>query len=82
MIIITTIIIGIIFILSSIVVSAILYLNDEYVALNDEPIDTDYISRLKDYANQILDVSNGIVLHDLIKNEEDKIGACEREEKK
>ena len=57
-------------------------LNDEYVALNDEPIDTDYISRLKDYANQILDVSNGIVLHDLIKNEEDKIGACEREEKK
>ena len=57
-------------------------LNDEYVALSDEPIDSDYISRLKDYANQILDVSNGIVLHDLIKNEEDKIGACEREEKK
>ena len=57
-------------------------LNDEYVALSDEPIDSDYISRLKDYANQILDVSNGIVLHDLIKNEEDKRGACEREEKK
>lgn len=57
-------------------------LNDEYVALSDEPIDSDYISRLKDYANQILDISNGIVLHDLIKNEEDKIGACEREEKK
>ena len=57
-------------------------LNDEYVALSDEPIDSDYISRLKDYANQILDVSNGIVLHYLIKNEEDKIGACEREEKK
>lgn len=57
-------------------------LNDEYVALSDEPINSDYISRLKDYANQILDVSNGIVLHDLIKNEEDKIGACEREEKK
>lgn len=57
-------------------------LNDEYVALSDEPINSDYISRLKDYANQILDVSNGIVLHDLIKNEKDKIGACEREEKK
>lgn len=57
-------------------------LNDEYVTLSDEPIDSDYISRIKDYANQILDVSNGIVLHDLIKNEEDKIGACEREEKK
>ena len=57
-------------------------LNDEYITLSEQPIDTDYISRLKDYANQILDVSNGIVLHDLIKNEEDKIGACEREEKK
>ena len=57
-------------------------LNDEYITLNDTPIDSDYISRIKDYANQILDVSNGIVLHDLIKNEEDKIGACEREEKK
>lgn len=57
-------------------------LNDEYVALSDEPINSDYISRLKDYANQILDVSNGIVLHDLIKNEKDKIGACECEEKK
>ena len=57
-------------------------LNDEYVTLSDDPIDTDYISRIKEHANQILDVSNGIVLHDLIKNEEDKIGACEREDKK
>lgn len=32
-------------------------LNDEYVTLSDSPIDSDYISRLKEYANQILDVS-------------------------
>lgn len=57
-------------------------LNDEYITLNDTPIDSDYISRIKDYANQILDVSNGIVLHDLIKNEESKIGACENEKEK
>ena len=57
-------------------------LNDEYVTLSDEPIDSDYISRIKEHANKILDVSNGIVLHDLIKNEGDKIGACENEQKK
>ena len=57
-------------------------LNDEYVTLSDSPIDSDYISRIKEYASQILDVSNGIVLHDLIKNEESKIGACENEKKK
>lgn len=57
-------------------------LNDEYITLNDTPIDSDYISRIKDYANQILDVSNGIVLHDLIKNEESKIGVCENEKEK
>ena len=56
-------------------------LNDEYITLSDEPIDSDYIERIKTYANKILDVSNGIVVHDLIKNESDKIGACESEEK-
>lgn len=57
-------------------------LNDEYITLSDTPIDSDYISRIKNYANQILDISNGIILHDLIKNEENKIGACENEKEK
>ena len=56
-------------------------LNDEYVALTDEPISVDYIDSLKTYASNILEVSNGIVTHDLIKNEEDKIGECKNEKK-
>ena len=51
-------------------------LKDEYIAFNEEPIDIDYINRIKEYANQILDVSNGIIIHDLIKNEANRIGAC------
>jgi phosphoglycerol transferase MdoB-like AlkP superfamily enzyme len=53
-------------------------LNDEYVALRDTPIESDYIERIKKYANTILDVSNGIVVHDLIKNESERVGACEK----
>ena len=30
-------------------------LNDEYITLSDTPIDSDYINRIKNYANQILD---------------------------
>ena len=56
-------------------------LNDEYITLTEEPIDVDYINRLKAYANNILEVSNGIVTHNLIKNEEDKIGECNNEKK-
>ena len=54
-------------------------LNDEYITFTNKPIDMDYINELKEKANQILDVSNGIVVHDLIKKESDKIGECERE---
>ncbi len=57
-------------------------LKDEYIAFENTLITNDYIDRLKEYADNILDVSNGIVLHDLIRNEEDKIGACEYEKKK
>jgi phosphoglycerol transferase MdoB-like AlkP superfamily enzyme len=57
-------------------------LNDEYILLQNSPIDSDYINRIKEYANEILDVSNGIVVHDLILKEEDKIGECELENKK
>lgn len=57
-------------------------LNDEYVSLQNSPIDSEYINRIKEYANEILEVSNGIVVHDLILKEEDKIGECELEKKK
>ena len=52
--------------------------NEEYVAFTEEPISLDYIDRLKEYADTILEVSNGIVVHDLIKKESDKIGACSK----
>ena len=54
-------------------------LNDDYVTLSNTPIDSDYIERIKEYANEILEVSNGIVVHDLILNEESKIGECQNE---
>ena len=57
-------------------------LNDEYISLQNSPIDSEYINRIKEYANEILEVSNGIVVHDLILKEEDKIGECELEKKK
>ncbi len=57
-------------------------LNDEYIALQDSPIDSEYINRIKEYAYEILEVSNGIVVHDLILKEEDRIGVCEIEEEK
>lgn len=57
-------------------------LNDEYVSLQNSPIDSEYINRIKEYANEILEVSNGIVVHDLILKEEDKIGECKLEKKK
>ena len=51
-------------------------LNEEYITFTDEPIDLDYIDKLKAYADDILEVSNGIVEHDLIKKESSKIGEC------
>ena len=54
-------------------------LNDEYITFDSTPIDSDYINNLKEYADNILEVSNGIVVHDLIKNESDRIGECTHE---
>lgn len=56
-------------------------LNDEYISFNDNPISTDYIDKLRNYANEILEVSNGIVVHDLIRLEGKEIGRCVHEEK-
>lgn len=54
-------------------------LNDEYITFEEQPIESTYIDRLKEYSSTILEVSNGIVTHDLIKNEFDKVGACANE---
>ena len=53
-------------------------LNDEYITFTEEPIDSNYIDKLKEYADSILDVSNGIIVHDLIKRQGNNVGECER----
>lgn len=53
-------------------------LYDEYIVLNDEPINASYIEELKEYSNKILDISNGIIYYDLIDREEKSIGVCEK----
>lgn len=55
-------------------------LNDNYVAFTNEVIESDYITRISSYADELLNVSNGIILHNLIKSESDKVGECVREE--
>ncbi len=53
--------------------------NDQYIVFNDEIIESDYIERISNYANEILEISQGIITHNLIKTEEAKIGECENE---
>lgn len=53
--------------------------NEEYIMINSEPIDTEYIERIKKHADKILTVSNGIIKYDLIRYESDKIGECQNE---
>ena len=48
-------------------------LRDEYIPLTEEPIDTQYIERLKEYAEVRLDVSKSIIVHDLIEKEENNL---------
>ena len=55
--------------------------NEEYIMTSNEPIDTEYIDRIKDYADKVLTVSNGIIKYDLIKYESDKIGECKNGQK-
>ena len=55
-------------------------LNDNYVAFTNEVIESDYITRISSYADELLNVSNGIILHNLIKSEGDKVGECVHEE--
>ncbi len=48
-------------------------LKEEYILLTNEPIDTTYIDRIKEYANTRLEVSKSIIVHDLIEKEEDNL---------
>lgn len=55
-------------------------LHDEYITFTNEPIESDYIDRLKKHSENILEVSNGIIVHDLIKSEGENVGECTDEE--
>ena len=46
-------------------------LKDEYISFTSLPIDSTYIERFKEYTETRLEVSNGIIVHDLIKLEGD-----------
>lgn len=48
-------------------------LNDSYVAFNDNPIESSYVERLKEYAEVRLDVSKAIIVHDLIRLESSNV---------
>lgn len=48
-------------------------LKDEYILLSDEPISSEYIDRIKNYALERLEVSKGIIVHNLIKDAENKL---------
>ena len=51
-------------------------LNEEYVTFGDEPISSDYIDRIRSYASDVIEVSNGIIKYDLIKKEGKNVGEC------
>ncbi len=42
---------------------------EQYIALNNEEIDENYINELKKYTEERLNVSNNIITYDLIRNE-------------
>ncbi len=54
------------------------YLNKEYITLDNTPIKDDYINEITEYADTILEISNGIVTYDLIEKEKENVGSCEK----
>ena len=44
-------------------------LKDDYVSLSSDPIDSEYIQNLKKYSENRIEVSNSIIIHDLIRKE-------------
>lgn len=47
-------------------------LKDEYVSFGNQLIESDYIEKYKEYTSKRLEISNGIIVHDLIKKEGEK----------
>lgn len=50
---------------------------EEYKPLTNEPIDETYIKECKDYTEKIIEISNDIIVYDLIKNDKFKEGTNE-----
>ena len=50
---------------------------EEYKPLTNEPIDETYIKECKDYTEKIIEISNDIIIYDLIKNDKFKEGTNE-----
>ena len=51
---------------------------EEYMPLTNEPIDENYIKECKEYTENIIELSNDIIVYDLIKNEKDRINNYEK----
>lgn len=47
-------------------------LGDEYISFDNEPIESSYIEKYKEYTAKRLEVSNGIIIHNLLKNRENE----------
>lgn len=47
-------------------------LKDEYVSFDSEPIESSYIEKNKEYSIRRLEISNGIIVHNLLKAKETK----------
>ena len=52
-------------------------LNDEFITFTNDAINSDYIDSIKNYANNVLEVSNGIIKYDLIKRIGKDVGVCD-----
>ena len=52
---------------------------EEYKPIDNDPIDEGYIEECKLYTENIIELSNNIVVYDLIKNEKDRVEEYEKE---
>ena len=52
---------------------------EEYKPIGTDPIDEGYIEECKLYTENIIELSNNIVVYDLIKNEKDRVEEYEKE---
>ena len=50
---------------------------EEYMPISNDPIDEGYIDYCKGYTENVIELSNDIIVYDLIKNEKDRVGISE-----